>query len=296
MGAAPHNFPAALPLADLRFCTGWYLFEGEYFEFSALAYEESGDIYSALGRWDELAESYNNSGAAMVQVDRPLTAASVLRKAVDIREELGDVAPLAVSRYNLARALADAGQRSAAISGYSQAAADYQTTGQTLDSLEALGATLELLAGGGEAARFELQGKAILGRLDSAAASRERDELVGNTWFELAAGRYLLKDYEGAVAAFRRSLRSWEALEMPAEQGQTHYSLAGPHLAMHLFGEAYADLVRALALAVELSDSVSIIAISEQLKDVDRLIRSAGQELPLIPKELRAVLERMPRD
>jgi hypothetical protein len=120
--------------------------------------------------------------------------------------------------------------------------------------------------------------------------------LVGNTWFELAAGRYVLKDHEGAVAAFLRSLRSWEALEMPKEQGQTHYSLAGPHLAMHLFAEAYADLVRALALAVEQSDSVSIIAISEQLGDVERLIRSAGQELPLIPKELRAVLERVPRD
>jgi len=296
MGSAPHDFPGALPLADLRFCTGWYLFEGENWEFSALAYEESGDIYSALGRWDELAESYNNSGAAMVQVERPLTAASVLRKAVDIREEIGAPGPLAVSRYNLARALADAGRLSAAIGTYSQSAADYGRAGHPLDALDALVQTLELFARGGELARFEDQGQAIRKRLEALPPSRARDELVGNTWFELGAGRYVLKDHEGAVAAFGRSLRSWEALGMVTEEGQTHYSLAGPRLAMHLFSEAYSDLVRALAVAVLQSDSLSIIEVSQQMDDVERLIHSSGQQLPTIPTELQSVLDRVPRD
>lgn len=296
MGSAPHDFPAALPVADLRFCTGWYLFEAENWEFAALAYEESGDIYSALGRWDELAESYNNSGAAMVQVERPLTAASVLRKAVDIREEIGTPAPLAVSRYNLARALADAGRLRPAIGSYSQSAADYGRAGQMLEALDALVQTLELFARGGESARFETQGRAIRTRLEALPSSRDRDELLGNTWFELGAGRYVLKDYEGAVAAFGRSLRSWEALGMVTEEGQTHYSLAGPRLAMHLFSEAYADLVRALAIAVLQSDSVSIIEVSQQMEDVEGLIRSSGQRLPPIPKELQTVLDMVPRE
>jgi len=296
MGSAPHDFPAALPLADLRFCTGWYLFEAGDWEFAALAYEESGDIYSALGRWDELAESYNNSGAAMVQVERPLTAASALRKAVDIREEIGEPGPLAVSRYNLARALADAGRLPTAIGTYTQSAADYGRADQPLDALDALVQTLELFARGGESERFEDQGQAIRTRLEALPASRARDELLGNTWFEVGAGRYVLKDFEGAVAAFGRSLRSWQALGMVTEEGQTHYSLAGPRLAMHLFSEAYADLVRALAIAVLQSDSISIIEVSQQMDDVASLIRSSGQQLPTIPEELQSVLDRVPRD
>ena len=202
MGAAPHHFPDALPLADLRFCTGWYLFESENWEFAALAYEEAADIFSAMGRWDELAESFNNGGAAMVQADRPLSGASVLRKAVDIREELGALSPLAVSRYNLGRALADAGQNLAAIESYSRAATDYEAAGLPLEALDALVGTLELLAQDGARDRFEGQGKAILERLESTRPSRAREELVGNAWFELGAGRYVLKDNEGAVAGF----------------------------------------------------------------------------------------------
>jgi tetratricopeptide (TPR) repeat protein len=295
MGSAPHQFPTALPIADLRFCTGWYLFGREQWEFSALAYEEAGDIYSALGRWDELAESLNNGGAAMVRADRPLSGASALRKAVDIREEIGVRGPLAVSRYNLGRALSDAGQHTAAVDSYREAAADYDAAGRPLEAVDALVSTLDVLAKDGARKNFEDQGEAIVARLTAAPPSREQQELLGNAWFELGAGRYILKDNEGAVAAFLRSLRSWQQLEMRAEEGQTHYSLAGPHLAMYLFAEAYSDLVRALDAAVEISDSVSIIEISRQLDDVETLIREAGQSLPLLPEYLREMLSRVPK-
>ena len=93
-----------------------------------------------------------------------------------------------------------------------------------------------------------------------------------------------------------KSLRTWQKLEMRVEEGQVHYSLASPHLAMRRFDEAHADLVRALVLAVELSDSVSILEIREQLEDIEDLIDHAGQEIPPIPPELQRVLDLVPPD
>ena len=51
------------------------------------------------------------------------------------------------------------------------------------------------------------------------------------------------------------------------------------------------DLVRALEISVELSDSSSILTIRDQLEDVAGLIRQTGQEPPELPEPLRRWLE-----
>ncbi|MEE2828020.1 MAG: tetratricopeptide repeat protein [Myxococcota bacterium] len=295
-GTAPDQAPDALPVADLRFCTGWYLFEAGEWEFSALAYEDSIQLYETFGRWDELGESLNNAGAAMVRAERPLTAAATLRKAVDIREELSAPLPLATTRYNLAWALSDGGRLLEAVDTYGQAADDYDRAGRRLEALDALVMTLGVLVRVGAEQRFEGQGRLILERASNLSPSRDREKLIGNTWFELGEGRYAFRDLEGSIAAYLRSLRSWQQLEMRVEEGQTHYSMASPHLALRRFDEAHADLIRSLAVAVELSDSESILEIQAQLREIEELVDHAGQELPPIPPKLRRYLEMTSED
>ena len=122
-------------------------------------------------------------------------------------------------------------------------------------------------------------------------ASPERDRLIGEAWFALGAGRFQLGDHEESLAAYLRSLRGWQALGLRTQVGQTHYAMAAPQLALRRYDEAYSELLRALKTAHEDSDSVSLIQIGQQLGAVQELIRQAGQQLPPIPEELRAVLE-----
>jgi len=290
-GTAPHQAPDALVFADLSFCVGFHLFEVARWEQAALSYEDAAGLYEALGRWPELGETLNNAGVAMVQADRPLVGARALRQAVDVREELGYPLPLANSRYNLGRAYAEAGRAGQALITLNRASQDYRTAGEPLEALDTLVDTLELHVDQGDQEGFEERGRAILGDLEAEPESERRDEVAGNAWFELGRGRLTFGDPEGSLAAYLRSLRVWQALSWRLEEGQTHYSMALPHLAALELDEAWMDLVRALEISVELSDSSSILTIRDQLEDVAGLIRQTGQEPPELPEPLRRWLE-----
>ena len=95
------------------------------------------------------------------------------------------------------------------------------------------------------------------------------------------------------MAAYLRALRAWQSLQRRTLEGQTHYAMAAPRMATNRFDEAYADLLRALRVAAERSDSSSMIAIGQQLRSVEGLIDEAGQHLPVVPEDLRVVLERV---
>jgi tetratricopeptide (TPR) repeat protein len=285
-GTAPDQAPLALPYADVAFCTGYLLFSAGSWELSAVAYEDAVTLYEALGLFRELGETLNNLGVAMVQAERPLMGASALRKAVDVREELGTPLPLANSRYNLGRALSDANKPGGALLSYRRAAEDYRAGGEPIEALTTLVETLDLYVRQDDPEGFAEAGDTILAAVEELPEDEERERLVGDVWFELGRGRFTFGDAQGAVAAYLRSLRTWEGIDARLEQGQAHYSLALPHLALFEFDQAHTDLVRALEISVELSDSSSILAIRQQLEEIESLMEQAGKPIPPIPKEL----------
>lgn len=286
-GTDPHEAPGALTFADLSFCVGFHLFEAARWEHAALAYEDAATVYEALDSWRELGETLNNAGVAMVQAERPLIGARALRQAIDVREELGEPLPLANSRYNLGRAYADAGRAAQALVTLHRASEDYRRGGAPLEALDTLVDTLELHVDQGDRDGFEERGRTIVADLEGEPESERREEVAGNAWFEMGRGRLTFGDTEGSLAAYLRSLRVWQALQWRLEEGQTHYSMALPHLAALELEEAWMDLLRALEISVELSDSSSILAIRAQLEDVGDLIRQTGREPPEVPEALR---------
>ena len=285
-GTSPDRAPLALPFADLAYCAGYHLFEAGSWELSAVAYEDAVTLYEVMGLFPELGETLNNLGVAMVQADRPLMGASALRKAVDVREELGWPLPLANSRYNLARALSDANKPGGALLSYRRAADDYRAGGEPYEALAALVETLDLYVQQEDPEGFAGEAETILAELEQLPEDEERERIVGDVWFELGRGRLTFGDAEGAAAAYLRSLRAWEGLEARLEQGQAHYSLALPHLALFEFEQAHTDLIRALEISVELSDSSSILAIRTQLEEIESLMEQAGKPIPAVPPEL----------
>ncbi|MCP4869343.1 MAG: hypothetical protein GY898_11560 [Proteobacteria bacterium] len=290
-GTAPDQAPQALPFADLAFCVGYFLFEAEKWELAALAYEDAITLYEATDRFGELGEALNNAGVAMVQAERPLIGARTLRKAVDVRIELGYRLPLANSRYNLGRALDEAGKPAAARISLDRAAGDYRAAGEVYESLETLIETLDLHVQQEDRDGFETRAQEIL-ELTAEEETTERIEaLEGDTWFELGRGRLEFGDAEGSLAAYFRSLRVWQALGKKLEEGQTRYSMALPHLAMLELEESWLDLVGALQISVDLGDSGSIIAIRVQLDQLRDLFEQAGQEPPAIPEPLQRWVE-----
>ncbi len=290
-GTPPDARPDALPYADLAFCEGYFLFEDREWELAALAYEDAITIYEATDRFEELGEALNNAGVAMVQADRPLIGSRTLRKAVDVREELGASLPLANSRYNLGRALDEAGRPGPARLSLERAAEDYRSAGAYADAIETLTETLDLHVQEGDRDGFERRGVAILAELEDRPESEERATLQGDAWFALGQGRTEFDDYEGSLAAFFRSLRLWQELGKKLEEGQTHYSMALPHLAMLELEEAWTDLVNALQISVDLGDSSSILAIRTQLAQIADLFDQAGREPPELPEALRRWVE-----
>ena len=219
-------------------------------------------------------------------------------------DALATVGPLAVSRYNLGMALVQAGGHEEAAKSFGASAADYRSLGQMqsawdaelqrLAPLAALGRGQEIEAQADQLQAALAEGGDIPTSLVGGDADEERlEELRGELWFELGAARYALGEHEGSLAAYLRALRAWQALRRRTLEGQTHYAMAAPRMATNRFDEAYADLLRALRVAVERSDSSSMIAIGQQLRSVEALIDDAGQHLPVVPEDLREALERV---
>jgi tetratricopeptide (TPR) repeat protein len=290
-GTAPDEAPLALPFADLAYCVGYYLFESQRWELAAVAYEDAIRLYEAADRFRELGEALNNAGVAMVQAERPLIGARTLRKAVDVRLELGHRLPLANSRYNLGRALDEAGRPGAARLSLDRAAGDYRAAGEVHEALEVQIEILDLLVQEDDRAGFDERASSILGRLDEQPSSPEIESLKGDAWFEIGAGRMEFHDAEGSLAAYFRSLRVWQALGRALEEGQTRYSMALPNLALLKFDDSWWDLIAAMEISVDLGDSSSILAIRDQLDQIQDLMEQGGQAPPEVPEPLRRWVE-----
>lgn len=291
-GTAPHEAASALPYGDLRFATGWYLALAQSWELAAHNYLGAEQVYAALGRPREQGDALNNAGVAMVEAGRPLAAAVVLRRAARLRSLQGAGERTATSRYNLARALADAGRLGAALRAYQRAEDGYREVGAERDALETGLDRLGVLARAGDSGSFEDYADGLRERLGAGATADA--ELLAAFWYELGTGRYRLGRAEPALEAYTRSVAQWRALGRRLEVGQLLYSMASPHLALLRFEAAHGDLIAALEIAVELGDSSSILAIRGQLTELQALMRARGEELPAVPEQLRSWLEPSP--
>jgi len=288
-GTAPHEAPSALPFADLRFATGWYLALSQSWELAAHNYLGAEQVYATLGRPREQSDALNNAGVAMVEAGRPLAAAVALRRAARMRSLQGAGERSATSRYNLARALADAGRLAKALRAYQRAEDEYLAVGAERDALETGLERLAVLARAGDEGAFEDYAAAFRERL--AAGGGTDAELLAAFWYELGKGRHRLGRAEPALEAYTTSLQQWRALGRRLEEGQLLYLMASPHLALMRFEAAHGDLVAALEIAVELSDSNSILAIGGQLAELESLILARGAQLPEVPEKLRSWFE-----
>jgi tetratricopeptide (TPR) repeat protein len=226
----------------------------------------------------------------MVEAGRPLAAAAVLRRAVELRALQGSPERSATSIYNLARSLADANRLPKALAAYQQAEAGYLRAGAEKEALEIAVERLALVARMGDAEALEGDARGLLGRLDG--AGDDAGELLASYWYELGRGRQSLGRAELALEAYTTSLALWRRLDRKLEMGQLLYSMASPHLSLLRFAEAHSLLVSSLAVAAELGDASSILAIREQLAELETLLLGRGEAVPTIPGELRPWLER----
>lgn len=292
-GTAPDAVPDALPWADLSFSLGWYLTRDGRPEAALSAYEQAMEVYDALDRPRELADAMNNSGVALVEAGRAIVAVPMFRKAVKLRREQGRTGKAANSRHNLARALADSRRLDEAISTYEKAAQDYEALGDPLSAAESLYETLEHHAAVGDRPALEARAEDLLGRLESVSDVEPvvTDELRGSVWFELGQARMRLDDPRAALQAYDEALRWYRATPHRLYEAQTLYSMAVPNMALFRLDEAHANLLDALALAVELSDSASILDIRDQVGELRRLIRASGADPGEVPPALAPWLE-----
>ena len=284
-GTAPHDRPAALPYADLAFTTGWYLALDGDWELAAHNYLSAEGVYQSLSRPRERSDALNNAGVAMVELGRPLAAASSLRRALELRSAQGSPTRIATSGYNLARALADAGRIGQALSAYEVAARGYRGAGADKEARETLIERLALLARDGQVADFEKAAAMLVEELDT--ANPDEVELLAAVWFEIGRGRYRFEQQESALSAYARSLSLWRQVGSRLEEGQVLYSSSLPHVALLRFARAHETLVEALVVAVELGDSSSILAIRTQLSELEGLMRARGDDVPGLPEELK---------
>ncbi len=289
-GTAPHDAPEALPWADLSFALGWYMARDGRPAKGLPAYEQAMGVYDALDRPRELADTMNNAGVALVEADRAMVAVPMFRRAIRLRTGQGRTTKAANSRHNLGRALADSRRLPEAISAYEQAAEDYEALGDPFSAAESLYETLEHHASAGDRPALEERARDLLVRLDSVPEAPEgriaTDELRGSVWFELGQARMTLDDPRAALEAYDEALRWYRATDRRLYEAQTLYSMAVPNIALFRLEEAHTNLLEALSLAVELSDSASIIDIRDQVGELRRLIRASGVEPGAIPPAL----------
>ena len=297
-GSAPHEAPAALPWADLRYALGFRLWRSGDGRAALLALEAALDVYEPLGRRWEEADALNTAGAALVELGRPMAGVASLRKALRLRELQGDRYREATTTYNLARALHDARRLSDARETYELAAERYLAGGWVDDGLqtrvEIVPVDVALEDFGGAERRCEALLTAITGASEITAA--RRDELLAPLWTERGKGRAAGEDHPGALAAFARAAKLWEVLDRPLERGQVAWLRALPHVALLQFEAAWSDLIEALTLAVEAGDSDSILVIRDTLGSVEGLLQTAGLPVPEVPAELIPWLGRSQED
>ena len=295
-GTAPHDEPDALPYADLRFTLGWFLgLQGES-EAALLSYEKALTIYGLMGRPREQSDAVNNAGVVLVEAGRPAVAVPLFRKARRLREEQGRATKAANSLHNLARALADSRRVPEAIETYEEAARDYEELGDPLSAIESLYETMEHHAATGDVNALERRADRLLAKLTEleeggATEKPRRDALRGSIWFERAEGRMTLRNPEGALEAYTVALDVYRRQGRRLDEAQTLYSMAVPNMALFRLDDAYVNLMDALALAVELNDSQSILDIRRQIHEVGGLIRGAGRTPPSLPDALVPFME-----
>ncbi len=295
-GTAPHDAPLALPWADLSFALGWYMARAGRASEGLGAYEQAMEVYDALDRPRELADTMNNTGVALVEVGRAIIAVPMFRRAVRLRTEQGRMEKAANSRHNLARALGDSRRVDDAIRTFEQAAKDYEALGDPMSAAGSLYETLEHYATAGDRTGLEEQARDLLVRLDAVQAPEPRrrveaEELRGSVWFELGQARMSLDDPRAALEAYTQALVAYRAADRPLYEAQTLYSMAVPHIALFQLEEAHVDLLDAFRLAVELGDSASIIDIREQIGELRRLIRTSGVDPGPVPPALAPFME-----
>lgn len=286
-GTAPHDQPLALPYADLRFALAWYLAQQGRRDLALLSYDKAREVYDALERPVELADTMNNAGVVLVEAGRPAVAVPLFRKALRARSAQGRARKAANSRHNLARALADSRRVPEAIDTWEAAAADYEALGDPLAGVESLYETMEHHAKVGDAAALEERARTLLATLEGLDPSSPRNaSLRGLVWFELGRCRMILRDPEAALEAYTVSLDIYQRMAARLDEAQTLYSMAIPNVALMRFDDAWRNLVDAMLIAIELNDTSSIVSIREQLGEIAALIEGAGRPAPELPPEL----------
>lgn len=295
-GTAPHDAPAALPYADLRFTLGWFLAAQGESEAALLSYEKALEVYDVLGRPREQSDAVNNAGVVLVEAGRPAVAVPLFRKARRLRDAQGREGKAANSLHNLARALADSRRIPEAIETYEAAARDYEDIGEPLSAIESLYETMEHHAATGDVEALERRADSLLAKLaglegEGGADRARRAALRGSIWFERAKGRMTLRNPEGALEAYTVALDVYRRQGRRLDEAQTLYSMAVPNMALFRLDDAYANLSDALELAVELNDSQSIVDIRGQISELGDLIRGAGRTPAPLPDSVAPFME-----
>ncbi len=254
--------------ADLRYLLGWHLYESGEYEAALAAYDEAVRLFEAVAEPDSVASCHNNIGVTLIEAGRPLPALSYLKRALLARGGAETTRELANTLYNLGSAYEACGRLLEARDALEQAVSGYDEIGAADAAFDT---RLELVVLEGEigtSSSVESAAENLLARAgERADPGLARARALG----AVGVARARVDRFEESLAALEESLATWIELGDRLREGQTRYSMAITYVAQGEHDRALETLQAARAIAEELGDVESILAIDVQMEQIEQL-------------------------
>jgi len=255
-------------LGDLRYLLGWMLHRQGELDVAVATYSSARELYEGVGEADSVSACRNNIGVALVENNRAVAAIPHLRAALDGREEDDPTEESANTLYNLGAAYQAVGRVAEADRSWRTAASHYRSIGSVQEQFETL---LDVVINRGEmgsAEDVEMAMGHALGAVEGHAAHREFRAMALDA---VGVARARVDRIDEAMLALDEALEIWIDLGDRLREGQTRYNMAIPHLAAGDVEAALSCLEEARAIALELGDTESVVAIDQQKSQIERM-------------------------
>ena len=255
-------------LGDLRYLLGWMLHRQGELDTAVATYASARLLYEAVGEAESVSACRNNMGVALVENNRAVAAIPHLRAALDGRVDDDPTEESANTLYNLGAAYQAVGRVTEADRSWRTAASHYRAVGALQDQFETL---LDVVINRGEmgsAEDVELAMELALGAVEENEAYRECRAMALDA---VGVARARVDRIDEAKAALDEALEIWIDLGDRLREGQTRYNMAIPYLAAGDVEAALSCLEEARAIALELGDTESVVAIDQQKSQIERM-------------------------
>ena len=256
-------------VADARYLLGWLLYLGGDLEDAVASYGDARQIYEALDESGSIAACRNNMGVSLVEMGRAAAAIPHLRAALLARGGREPTPEEANTLYNLGAAYEATGRLYDADEAWRLAAERYHAIGAKNDQFDTW---LDIVLNQGEiGARDGVEEAWEQATTLAASTDGADDELRARSLDVVGVARARVDLFEESLEALREALEIWVATGDRLHEGQTRYNMAIPFLGRGDHEQALSTLAEARAIAAELNDTESVVAIDAQMEQIERM-------------------------